>query len=161
MSAIQTPLTFELDGLPMGMNGRNGMKRAYWAVYRNARDATTLRIKLSRLELEQSGVAFPIQRCFVIFKIYAARRHDPDNLTTMFKIVGDSLVSAGVLGSDSNSAIRFLLPRELRVPHYNQQKTVVEIMPLSVSDETDYNAEAENWLRTLYATVTMPNTATG
>ena len=86
---------------PPSLNGRGGLIRADWRARR--RRLETLKLVL----LAARPPRLYARRCRVHYvRSYAARPLDADNLAASFKLVGDALVSIGVLRDDDRLELR-------------------------------------------------------
>lgn len=92
-------LTFELPGLPKGMNGSHG----HWKVAYKRR-------KMWRSASYGAAVGkrpkTPLERCRIICTRFSSIESDYDNLVASFKPIIDGLIDAKIIVNDSSEFVK-------------------------------------------------------
>lgn len=90
--------TITIDTLPPGLNGSNGLMRMHWAKLTQLKAKWAWLIKAQKPKKHKRPVV-------VTYTRISTHPMDLDNVAGSFKLIGDSLVGAGVLPDDSPDVI--------------------------------------------------------
>jgi len=117
-------LSIIVNELPPGLNGPRGLKRMHWAAYCQVRD------RWAHLIREQSPPDISFQGPVIItYTSCSTRLMDWDNCCASFKVIGDALVSAGIIPDDNPQIIQFFIPHQAKVKK-GEEKVIIEIQQI-------------------------------
>ena len=117
-------LSLDYDVFPPSLNGNDGLIRMHWRKYIEVRDQWENRIwyNLSP-EQRQFFQHHHFIQCVITYTRRTTHRTGLDwvNLAASVKIPEDALVRCGILSDDNPDVVRYELPRQVHVPHREQQ----------------------------------------
>ena len=116
--------TITIHDLPPGLNGKGGLKRMHHHQYAKIRDSWHYQILAEKPSKHKGKVRITYTR-------YSTHVSDPDNVAASFKVVGDGLVSNGVLKDDSFDVITDFIVRWEKVKSKAKQRIEVEIQDIN------------------------------
>lgn len=118
----------EIEKVIPGLNGKTGLIRE------SHHPATERKKKMKDLVclLTRNKHIGPVR---IIFTRYTVELMDWDNMCASFKNVGDALVFARVIEDDKPAVVVEFLPKQVKVPKYDMQKSTVEIISINKNQE--------------------------
>lgn len=106
-----------------GLNGKDGLIREH---FQNAKKRKTRYGILIRSQTRNRHPG-PVR---ITFTRYTQTLMDWDNMCASFKHLGDALVNARVIQDDKPGIIKKFYPKQVRVAHRIDQKSIIEIEDL-------------------------------
>ena len=116
-------LTIEINALPPGLNGKDGLINLHWTKRKKLKDKWLLLV----MEQTRRKINAPVA---LIYERWTTQPMDWDNMCASFKILGDALVKAGVLIDDGPHIITVFTPKQYLVERPKDRKVRVTIKPL-------------------------------
>lgn len=115
---MRTEIT--LQRLTPMLNGKNGLKRMHHQKYKKIRDDVALEIRSETKQKHKGEVVIRFIR-------YSTAQPDWDNLYSAFKVIGDGLVTAGIIRDDSMDVVLDLNADWKKVSKRKYQRTEIII----------------------------------
>lgn len=112
--------TIEIDILPPGLNGDQGLIRLSKYGYKKVRGQFMWLVKAANPKKMEGQVRITFER-------HETNPMDWDNHCASFKIIGDCLERLNVIDDDSPDTIVEFIPKKKRVHSYAERKIVITI----------------------------------
>lgn len=122
-------MTLVFDEMPPGLNGPKGLLRMGWRSRVGYGNRWRLLVRQALGDLPDPWMRYK-EKVLIQFTVFPLRQMDDDNVTSMFKLIGDALKRWEVVVDDSPKYVK-LLTRQVHAKHRDDRHCTVVIEPLS------------------------------